>query len=162
MPRVFVSVGSNIDREHNIRSGLRVMRSLYAPLESSQVYESEPVGFEGDRFYNLVVAFHTDSGLQDVVSTLQDIERQHGRIRGAKRFESRTLDLDVLLYGNLARHQDGIELPRPEINEYAFVLRPLSELAPTLRHPQTGLTFAECWRKFTADGQDLWPVEFEC
>lgn len=161
MPRVFVSVGSNIDREQNIRSALCSLRSLYGPLEVSRVYESEPVGFDGELFYNLVAAFETDSSLEEVIKALGAVERQHGRIPENKGFQPRTLDLDVLLYGDLVRHAGGMDVPRPEIYQYAFVLRPLSELAPTLCHPETGLTFLECWRRFKDRKQRLWPVDLD-
>ncbi|MDH3690366.1 MAG: 2-amino-4-hydroxy-6-hydroxymethyldihydropteridine diphosphokinase [Gammaproteobacteria bacterium] len=161
MPQVFVSVGSNIDRERNIRSGVQCLRALYGPIETSRVYESESVGFDGAPFFNLVVAFDTDSNVKKVIDNLHRIEREHGRVPGTKRFEARTLDLDVLLYGDMVRHEDGVDIPRPEIERYAFVLCPLSELAPRLNHPGKGVTLRECWQNFGDQEQRLRQVEFK-
>ena len=158
MARVFVSVGSNIDRERNIRSSLDAMEAAFGELAISTVYETVAVGFEGDNFFNVVVAFDTDLPLERVAAGLREIELAHRRERGSKRFAPRTLDLDLLLFDAVVT--DEPELPRGEIVKYAFVLKPLAELAPTLRHPTLGTPYAELWKAFDAGEQRLWPVEF--
>ncbi|GAB6039972.1 2-amino-4-hydroxy-6-hydroxymethyldihydropteridine diphosphokinase [Endothiovibrio diazotrophicus] len=158
MARVFVSVGSNIDREHNIRSALDAMEAAFGELELSTVYETVAVGFEGDNFFNLVVAFDTGLALEQVTTALREIEQAHRRERGSKRFAPRTLDLDLLLFDDVVA--DEPELPRGEIVKYAFVLKPLAELAPTLRHPTLGTPYAELWQRFDPGEQRLWPVDF--
>lgn len=160
MPRVFVGIGSNINRDESVRAGVADLRKHYGELQLSSVYESEAVGFEGDAFYNLVAAFETDNPIESVVSVLSSIEEAHGRVRGAERFTSRTLDLDLLLYGDLVASGDGYHVPRDEIPRYAFVLWPLSELAPEMVHPETGETFSAMWKAFDKRNQPLVPIPF--
>lgn len=157
MPRIYVSIGSNLDRENNIRGAVLALRKQYPVLTLSRVYETPAEGFEGEAFYNLVAGFDTNDTLERVRQTLADIETAHGRIRGGARFSARTLDLDLLLYGDLIRHTDGIDVPRGEITRYAFVLGPLAELAPDLAHPETGERLGTVWHRFTGR-RDLRPV----
>ncbi len=157
MPRVHVSVGSNIDRECNIRSAVGALRRQFGTLSLSPVYQSESVGFEADDFYNLVVGFDTNLRLEDVARRLAEIETVHGRVRNADKFSSRTLDLDILLFGDLVDHTPPNDIPRGEITRYAFVLKPLSDIAGPLRHPEIHQTFERLWR----DTQHrLQPVRF--
>ncbi|MDP1708533.1 MAG: 2-amino-4-hydroxy-6-hydroxymethyldihydropteridine diphosphokinase [Gammaproteobacteria bacterium] len=160
MTRVYVSMGSNIERERNTRAGLAALREHYGPLTVSSVYDSKAVGFAGDDFYNLVVGFDTAEDVHAVAHTLERIEHEHGRARGAARFNSRTLDLDLLLYGDLVLHEPGLKLPRPEILRYAFVLWPLAEIAGQWRHPQDGQTYQELWQRFDKGQQKLVRVDF--
>jgi 2-amino-4-hydroxy-6-hydroxymethyldihydropteridine diphosphokinase len=135
---VYVGVGSNIDRETNIRDGIHTLQEKFGKLTISSVYESKPFGFEGDNFFNLVVGFDTALSLEMVASTLREIEFQYGRERQEQRFLSRTLDLDLLLYGDLIRHDDDFDLPREDVKAYSFVLCPLAEIVGDLRHPEDG------------------------
>lgn len=161
MPRVFISIGSNIDRERNIRGALRALNDVYAPLTLSSVYESEPLGFEGDNFYNLVAAFNTDEVARKVRAKLTHIEIAHGRLRYGSGWHPRTLDLDLLICGNHIIHEPGLDIPRVEIDKNAYILRPLAEIAPELRHPESGITYAQMWDNFDHKHQKLWKVEFD-
>lgn len=161
MPQVFVGVGSNINRDESVRAGVADLHEHYGDLRLSSVYESEAVGFDGDVFYNLVVAFDTEENIDQVVAVLSRIEEAHGRVRGGERFVSRTLDLDLLLYGDLVASGEGYHVPRDEIPRYAFVLWPLSELAPDMMHPETGDTFSAMWDAFDKRNQSLVPITFE-
>jgi 2-amino-4-hydroxy-6-hydroxymethyldihydropteridine diphosphokinase len=159
MAKVYISIGSNIDREHNVEAALTDLRQTYGELEQSRIYETQAVGFEGDPFYNLVVAFDTDEAPQAVASRLRDIEDAHGRDRSGGKFSSRSLDLDLLLYDELVLEEGGLHLPRREILEYAFVLRPLAEIAGAMKHPVTGFSFSATWDQFDPTSQPMWPIE---
>lgn len=159
MTTIYVSIGSNIDRESNIRGGVAALRERFGELRLSTVYESEAVGFAGDPFYNLVASFETDARPDEVVAALRAIEDRFGRVRTGPRFSSRTLDIDLLLYGD-AVFEQPVVIPRQEITRNAFVLRPLAELAPDRVHPQTGKTYARMWQEFDQAAQPLWPVAF--
>jgi len=145
VPRVYVSIGSNIERETHIRSAIRALQRRYGTLALSSVYESPPVGFDGENFYNLVVAFEADSPPEQLVADLHEIERAHGRQRSGDRFGPRTLDLDLLMYGDLIRHDDAVDLPRREILDYAFVLQPFAEIAADAVHPETHQRIGTLW-----------------
>jgi 2-amino-4-hydroxy-6-hydroxymethyldihydropteridine diphosphokinase len=161
MVRVYVSIGSNIEREPNIRAAVQALRERFGTLTLSNVYENQAIGFEGDNFYNLVAAFDTKESPEGVIAILHDIEQRLGRKREPSRFSSRTIDLDLLLYSDLIREQATLRLPRREVDEYACVLRPLAELAPKARHPRSGETFAALWARFDKTTQPLTPVVLE-
>jgi 2-amino-4-hydroxy-6-hydroxymethyldihydropteridine diphosphokinase len=161
MPHVFVSIGSNINREKNVLTAVHALAVDYQPLKLSSVYESTPFGFHGENFFNLVAGFDTDQHVERVAARLADIEQACGRVRDGKHHDSRTLDMDLLLYGDLKRHDQKIDVPRPEIAHHAFVLLPLAEIAPDLIHPESGLSFNEMWRRFADQSQKLWPVAFD-
>lgn len=160
MPRVYLSLGSNIDRDAHLRAALQELEERYGPLLISTVYESEAVGFAGDNFYNLVVGLDTDLGVGELAAELRAIEAAHGRERGGPRFAPRTLDIDILTYGNACGEMDGISLPRDEILKNAFVLRPLADIAPNDRHPETVRPYAEHWEAYDHSRQKLWPIDF--
>ncbi len=159
MVKVYVSVGSNIARESNVASALQKLGSEYGDLQQSRIFETEAVGFDGDAFYNLVVAFETSQTPQQVLEVLNCIEDEHGRDRSVGKFCNRTLDLDLLLYDDLILDEPHLKLPRPEILEYAFVLQPLAEIAGDMKHPVTGFRFSVIWDAFDPTAQPMWPLE---
>lgn len=161
MPQIYLSLGSNIDRERSIRRAVEQLTAEYGLLQISTVYESEAVGFEGDAFYNLVVGFESVLGWQEIQQQLRQIEEENGRERGCERFSSRTLDIDLLIYGALDLQQQGVDLPRAEIFSYAFVLRPLAEIAAEEAHPQTGQCYRALWEKFDQQSQPLREAAFQ-
>ena len=161
MTRVYLSFGSNIDREHNIRSGLDALARHFPQLLLSPVYESSAVGFDGEAFLNLVVAIDTELSVGGLSAMLRAIEADHGRTRGEKKFASRTLDIDILTYGDAVGVIDGVELPRDEILKHAFVLKPLADIAPEERHPLLQKNYAELLAAKDFSSQSLWPVPFQ-
>lgn len=160
MARVYVSIGSNIDRAVHIRAGVAGLRANYRSVVLSTVYETRAVGFDGDDFYNLVAGFDTERDVRRVAADLREIERDAGRGRSAERFTSRTLDLDLLLYDDLVMDDGGIRLPRDEILTYGFVLGPLAEIAGDRRHPVLGADFGALWGAFDRSEETLVPVDF--
>ena len=157
--RVYVGVGSNIEREKNIRGGLAALARRYGALTLSPVYQARAIGFAGDDFFNLVAAFDTGKTVAELENDLRRIEFEHGRRREEDRFSARTLDLDLLLYGELVSRRHKV--PRPDITKYAFVLKPLFDLAPDLVHPQTGQRIAEIWQAFDFEPDDIRRIDFD-
>lgn len=159
MPLVYISIGSNIDRENHVRSALDALYQWFGDLALSSVYESEAVGFDGAPFFNLVVGVQTELSVGELSARFKQLEADNGRRRNVPKFSGRTLDLDILTYDKQVGQIDGVELPRGEILKNAFVLRPLAELAPDERHPSTGKSYAGLWQTYDRD-QKLWPVDF--
>ncbi len=159
MVRVFVSIGSNIDKEIHVRAAVTELRRRYADVVVSSVYESEPVGMQGENFYNLVVSFATDLPPQAVADALREIESRHQRDRSGARFVSRTLDLDLILYGDAVLKEDGLAIPRAEVTACAYALWPLAEIAGDTRHPESGERFCDLWSRFDKTTQPIWPVD---
>lgn len=160
MAEVLLSLGSNIDRERNIRSCVDELAAQFGHLDISPVYESEAVGFDGDNFLNLVVAIHTDATVAELSRRLRDIENAHGRDRQTPKFSARSLDIDILTYDQLVGEVDGVQLPRKEIFRNAFVLRPMADLRPQSPCPGAENSYLELWQKFDAQDQRLWQVPF--
>jgi len=159
MATVYVGVGSNIDADAMVTAGVQALAREFEQLACSPVYRAAAIGFDGDPFLNLVCRFSTGSDIATVDRILHHIEDQHGRRRDGPRYSSRTLDIDLLLYDDICLQQGGLTLPRDEILRYAFVLRPLADLAPELIHPQTGTSMATLWRDFDAAEQQLEVVD---
>jgi 2-amino-4-hydroxy-6-hydroxymethyldihydropteridine diphosphokinase len=151
--RGYISIGSNIDKEIHIPASLQALEQLFGALTISSVYESEAVGFSGAVFHNLIVGFDSELDVKTVAKQLRKIELDNGRTRDSQKFSARTLDLDLILYGDLIISDGRLQIPRDEIEKYAFVLEPLAEIAPTDIHPVSGINYAELWQQF--DKTDL-------
>ena len=138
--RIFVGIGSNIDREKNIKSCVSILKDVYGDMMISPVYETESMGFDGPNFYNLVSCFETNQSVYELKNTLNEIENDHGRHFNETKFSSRTLDIDILYYDDLVLSDDKIQIPRKEICEYDFVLKPLVDLVPDFIHPTRNIS----------------------
>ena len=158
MAKVYLGLGSNINAEENLRRGICELRKRFGELELSGVYQNAAVGFEGDDFLNLVVGLDTNETPLGINEQIEAIHRIVGRRRGDERFSSRSLDIDLLLYDDLILDEPTLRLPRTDILDYSFVLRPIAELAPDRVHPETGRTLAEHWQAFDERSQPLTPV----
>lgn len=161
MTTLALSIGSNIDAESNIRAALDALDLEFENIRSSTTYESQAIGFDGDNFLNLVVLADTNKGLDDVTTFLKRLEDRLGRDRLQTRFSGRTMDVDILLYGNESGMFCGIELPRPEVTENAYVLQPLAELLPDVVHPATGMSYLKLWQDYDKSKQRLWATEID-
>lgn len=159
MTEIFVGIGSNVEPERHIRAAVQLLHERFGAVRVSPVYRNPAVGFDGDDFYNLVASFKSDAGFEQVHSILEEIEAACGRVRGGPRYAPRTLDIDLLLYGDLI-HDTAPVLPRKDLLRYAFVLKPMTDIAPGHRHPVTGRSFAEHWAEFDAASQPLVLVSF--
>jgi 2-amino-4-hydroxy-6-hydroxymethyldihydropteridine diphosphokinase len=143
----WISVGSNVERERSICGAIADLRAVFGPLVISPVYETAAVGFQGEPFLNLVVGINTDWPVRRINQTLRSIEDAHGRERGPDKFAPRTLDLDLLTWGDGVGLIDDYELPRDEILKYAFVLAPLADVASAEHHPTVGRSYGELWQE---------------
>lgn len=155
MARIYLGLGSNIEPAANLRLAVRELRKRFGDVELSSVYRSPPVGFDGEDFLNLVAGTNTGLSPQEVILELDDIHRFAGRERDGDKLLPRTLDIDLLLYDRLVIDEGGAQLPRDDVLEYAFVLRPLAELAADFVHPLTGRSLRDHWREFDAQSARL-------
>lgn len=158
LTRIYLGLGSNVDRHRHLCAGLDALACFLTDMSCSPVFESHPVGIKSGPFINLVVAALTDLPLIELDRRLKFIEADNGRYAPDRK--GLPLDIDVLLYGDQVGNFDGLILPRAEILKNAFVLWPLSLIAPQLVHPDVGVTFARLWENAQID-QRLWPVGFE-
>lgn len=160
MAWVYVSLGSNINRYQHISASLDALSERFGALTISPVYESQSVGFDGSDFLNLVAHFDCKLTLAELVAVLRGIENDNGRRRDGPKFSPRTLDIDILTYGDCVGEFDDVLLPRDEITKNAFVLLPLMNIAPMVVHPSLGKTYQQLWDCYDKDRQKLWLVEF--
>lgn len=158
--QIFVSIGSNIDRYQHITAALNALHKVFGALLISSIYESEAVGFDGDNFLNLVVGFNSGLSITELDAQLKTIEDENGRKRTGPKFSARTLDIDILTVDDCCGIFEGIELPRAEILENAFVLLPLAEIAAGQVHPAVNKTYQALWDAYDKQRQKLWPVDF--
>lgn len=159
MPIGYISIGSNIDKEVNIPSSLKALTLVFGDIQLSSIYETESVGFVGDSFYNLIVRFKSPLSAKEVAKLLRQIELDHGRTRESRKFSARTLDLDLILYGDQIISDGRLQIPRDEIERYRFVLEPLAEIAPDEKHPISGKTYRELWQQFDKSGTE--PIKID-
>lgn len=155
MPQVYVAAGSNIEPQLNLRSALNALKRRVGDVRVSKAYKNKAVGFDGPEFINLVIGFETELTLTEVLSVLQAVEGLCGRARRAPKFEPRTMDLDLLLYGDMVCNTHAITLPRPDLTKRAYMLGPLAELAPEAVHPTLKQTIGELWRAFDQQAHPL-------
>ncbi len=159
MAFISISLGSNIDREHNLQLAIKALRDLYGDVTLSPVYETAAVGFKGDDFLNLVVSLNSDSSIKQVIKDLKAIEDTIGRDRNQPKFSARTIDLDLLTYDDRIIEVDPVPLPRDEILKYAFVLKPMSDIMGEQIHPIVGKSYNDLWSEMSRQGDRITQVE---
>ena len=143
-----------------LRAAVTALRKQFGELVLSPVYETPAEGFVGDPFYNLVAGLYTTRPLAELQAILRTIEEKNGRTRSGEKFSARTLDIDVLTYGGQVGGVDGKAMPCDEIVRYAFVLKPLADVAAAELHPQLGVSYQDLWQGFTGNKASLRLVDF--
>ena len=145
---VFLSLGSNIDPEKNLKYACRELKKAFGNIQISSVYRNKPIGFEGNDFLNMVVKVKSTFNPNEMLDFIRGLEAATGRDIGIGAFDSRTLDIDMLLFGSLVHPEKPFKIPRNDIELYSFVLCPLAEIEPDGIHPITGKTFKDLWESF--------------
>jgi len=146
--RVYVAAGSNVEPMRHLALVLEELERRFGPLAVSTAYRNRAFGFEGPDFINLVIGFDTAEPVEQVVDELRDVERLCGRTRAAPKWAPRSMDLDILLYGELTCDEPDLTLPRPDLLRRAYMLGPLAEIAPLLKHPVSGRAISALWEAF--------------
>lgn len=146
MTTVLLSLGSNLQPQQHLHAAVAALRGHFGAIRVSPAYRTAAVGFDGPAFLNNAVALDTDMPLEALDAWLHALEDAHGRDRSGPRFSDRTLDIDVVFYGDLIVQGPGhLRIPRPEL-KHAFVLKPLADIAPDFIDPVSGLDLATLWR----------------
>ena len=159
MTRAYLSLGSNLEPEHHLRAALDELRARFGRVDVSPAYRFSAVGFEGPDFLNLAAAIDTDLDVHALNDWLHALEDRHGRCRDVPRFSSRTLDVDIVLFGDQVLSGAGnLQVPRDEL-KHAFVLRPLADIAAQVMHPVLHTTIGELWDVSPERDQSLQRVQ---
>ena len=161
MADAYVAAGSNVRPRESLRTALRLLARNFPGLVASRAFANPAVGFEGDDFINLVVRFPADLPTEALIDRLKAVERACGREPGAPKWGPRTLDLDLLLHGDLTGRVAGKSLPHPDLLTRAWVLGPLAELSPSLVHPVAGERMDALWERFDRAAHPLRPVSID-
>ncbi|HEY6123868.1 MAG TPA: 2-amino-4-hydroxy-6-hydroxymethyldihydropteridine diphosphokinase [Steroidobacteraceae bacterium] len=157
--RVFVAAGSNLEPEKNLVRACAEIKHAWHDAVFSRAYRNVAVGFDGPDFINLVLGFTTSQPLDPVIAHLRAIETRCGRPRFAPKWASRTMDLDVLLFGDRVEKTADYTLPRPDLLKRPYMLGPMAEIAAEVMHPTAHKTIGQLWEEFDRDGHQMTPVE---
>ena len=145
MATAYLSLGSNIEPQANLRSAIAALRERFGVVVLSPAYRTQAIGFDGHAFLNAAAIIDTDltpSALDDWLHALED---RHGRDRSGPRFGDRPLDIDIVFYDDLVFDGPGhLQIPRPEL-AHAFVLKPLADIAPDFIDPLSGRSLQDLW-----------------
>jgi len=155
MPRVHVALGGNIDPQQRLLLAARELRRYFPDARFSSCYRNPAFGFAGDDFCNAVAGFDTEQPIEALLPQFHAIEAACGRRRDAPKWAPRAMDIDLLLYGDAVAETAAYRLPRPDLLRRCYMLAPMAELAPRLRHPLTGRTMAEHWRQLAQQPHTL-------
>jgi len=155
MGKAYLSLGSNIEPQANLRSAIAALRDRFGDVVLSPVYRMPAVGFDGPDFLNAAAIIDSDLDVFALNDWLHALEDTHGRDRSGPRFGDRPLDIDIVFYDDLVLDAtDRLQIPRPEL-EHAFVLRPLVDIAPDFIDPLSGKSLAELWGSHSQNDDDL-------
>ena len=148
--RAYVAIGGNVEPERYLPMAARELQRRFPGIQFSSCYRNPAYGFSGDDFINAVAGFDTTRPAESVIADCHDVEAACGRRRDDPKWAPRVMDIDLLLYGNTVSETE-LRLPRPDLLRRCYMLAPLAEIAPALRHPITGRTIAEHWSELSGE-----------
>lgn len=148
MTRVYLGLGSNLgERARTLENAITLLTPYISSARLSPVYETAPVGYlKQGNFLNAVLEGETELNPLELLNVCQEIESKLGRVRTIQN-GPRTIDIDVLFYGNSVINESGLIVPHPRLHERAFVLKPLLDLCPEFMHPKLKLTVKELYER---------------
>lgn len=147
MDLAYLSLGSNLQPQENLAAALAELQARFGEIRVSAAYRFPAVGFSGADFVNLAAVIRSDLDPEALNDWLHALEDRQGRRRDVPRYSDRTLDVDIVLFGDrILNGRGNLQLPRDELC-HAFVLRPLAEIAPEAIVPTSGRSLAELWRE---------------
>lgn len=156
--RAFVGAGSNLEPQANLARACAEIARTWPDARFSRAYANAAVGFDGPEFINLVVGFTTKQTIDQMIARLREIETVCGRPRNAPKWASRSMDLDVLLFGDRVAKTADYTLPRPDLLKRPYMLGPMAEIAPEVMHPTAHRTIGALWREFDHAAHRMLPV----
>ncbi len=156
MARAWLSLGSNVAPQANLRAAISALHARFGNVVVSALYRTAAVGFDGPEFLNAAAGIDCDLDPVALDDWLHALEDAYGRDRSGPRFGDRSLDIDIVFYDDLVVDGPGnLQIPRPELR-HAFVLKPLVDIAPDLVDPRNGQTLAQLWKVHPAHGDSRW------
>ncbi len=165
MKTVYIGMGANLGdpRRNCLEAILRIGLIPESKITGlSHLYRTQPVGVKGHNWYvNGVVVLSTRMGPHQLLDRLLLIERDMGRVRHGETWEPRIIDLDILLFGTQIIREKDLTVPHPLMHSRRFVMTPMAQLAPHLRHPSLGKTMSELLETIPQNGQLVEPIGIE-
>jgi 2-amino-4-hydroxy-6-hydroxymethyldihydropteridine diphosphokinase len=157
---VYLALGSNDEPVRMLGQAYHALNQYFSPLTMSPVYKNKAIGFEGADFYNCVSHFVTEKSLLAVSEIVRDIQYALDTDYDAHQFNVRKLDLDLLIYDDVVENTLGKAIPHADITQYAFMLKPLVDIAADYQHPTLDKTFQQLWDAFPHKAHTLQLIPF--
>ena len=159
MRTVYIGIGSNLgDPYENCIKAVEALKAHpFCSIKTlSRFYRTEPMGVEGQNwFINAALCINTRHSPVELIETLLDIEKKMGRARSGLKWESRIIDLDILLFGNEIINDKRLTVPHPRMHMRRFVMAPMADIAPEIIHPVLGKTMSEIFNEIPSSGQEI-------